>query len=326
VREASALFFGTLVHHGLEAWWQASLRGQPQEHWLTAAMTAMGERDVDELDLAKARVMLTGYHLRWQDEPYEVLSVEQEFLGPLLNPKTRKPSKTWRLAGKLDVVVRDRRDGLVRIIEHKTSAEDVSPGSDYWKKLRLDGQVSVYFEGARILGYEVAELIYDVLAKPRHELSAVPVLDESGAKMVLDATGNRVRTAQGKWRQTGDSTQGFVLQTRPETPEEYALRVATAIAEEPTKWFSRGTVVRLEAELAEAGRDTWELAQALQYDTVQGRFPRNPDACHQPGRVCPYWSICTGEASPDDATQFRSSANVHPELTAAKDAPPEMAP
>jgi hypothetical protein len=40
----------------------------------------------------------------------------------------------------------------VLVVEHKTSSEDVTPGSFYWSRLRMDGQVSVYFDGARALG------------------------------------------------------------------------------------------------------------------------------------------------------------------------------
>jgi hypothetical protein len=313
-QDAAALRFGTLVHAGLEMWLLAAKAGASQDAWLDVALQAVGQAEAEPLELARAQVMLTGHHLRWKDEPYDVLAVEVPFEGSLRNPVTGKVSRNWRLAGKLDAVVRDRRDGLVRVVEHKTSGEDVSPGSDYWRRLRMDGQVSTYFEGARILGYDVAGCVYNVLSKPRHDLAAIPVLDEHGNKVVLDAAGERVRTAQGKWRQTGDSTQGYILQTRPETLDEYRARVAGIVAEAPEKWFSRGEVVRLESEMAEHLLDTWQLAQQLRDEELAGRYPRNPDACMQPGRTCPYWTACSGEASLDDPQHFTRSEEVHPEL------------
>jgi hypothetical protein len=239
--DADALRFGTLLHFGLEAWWKAVQAGAPRAQWLAAAQLALAERNVDQVELAKLQVLLTAYHFRWADEAafYEVLGVELQFEGPLVNPVTKAESRTWRLAGKLDVLVRDRRDGLVRVVEHKSSSEDVSPGSDYWRRLKMDGQVSVYFEGGRLLGHQVYAVLYDVVGKLRHELTQVPVLDEHGNKVVLDAQGERVRTAQGKWRQTGDTVQGFVLQTRPETIEEFQQRVAGVVTEAPEKYFAR---------------------------------------------------------------------------------------
>jgi len=161
--EAEAMRFGTLFHRALEAWWRAT------DERLAAALAvleqAIGDGS-DPFEVAKARALMTGYHARWIDEPYEVLEVEVEFNAPLTNPATGSRSKTWALAGKLDVIVRDQRDGRVLIIDHKTASEDISAGSSYWKRLRLDSQISTYCVGGKALGYDVAGFVYDVIAKP----------------------------------------------------------------------------------------------------------------------------------------------------------------
>lgn len=321
--DAAALRFGTLLHLMLEAWWRAVMLaasvGAEPELWLAAAQAALDGHQVDALDLCKLRVLMTGYHFRWRDEAqhYEVLGVEMKFEGPLVNPKTGKQSRLWKLAGKLDVLVRDRRDGLVRVIEHKSSSEDTSPGSDYWRRLKMDGQVSVYFEGGRILGHEVYAVLYDVVGKLQHEFKAVPKTDEHGNKIVLNAAGERVRTGQGKWRQTGDTAQGYVLQTRPETVDEFMERIAGVIAETPERFFSRAEVHRLEQELADGITDVWQLGQSLRDEELEERFPRNPDACQQPGRTCVFFAACAGEASLEDQRLYVRSDDVHPELADA---------
>lgn len=275
---ALVLRFGTLVHKGLEAWWRAAMAGLPQEQWLDAALAAMqGESDL--YDLARAQVLLAGYHLRWKDEPYDVLAVEVRFELELRNPTTGHPSRTWRLAGKIDVIVRDRRTGLVHNIEHKTSSEDISPGSEYFRRLRLDGQVSIYFEGGRSLGHEIASCIYDVLGKPRHKPLEV----------------NTRRSA-------------------PETPDEFRQRIGEAVAEEPAKYFQRCDVVRLEAEMEDALHDVWQLGQQIRESELAQRYPRNPDACSRYGRTCEFFGVCTGEASLEDAAKFIRHSEVHPEL------------
>jgi hypothetical protein len=314
VTEEDVLRFGSLVHAGLEAWWNAKKAGQPQDAWLDAALAALvGE--MDPYDLARAQVAMTGYHLRWKDEPYEVIAVEVQFETDLRNPSTGRSSRTWRLAGKIDVVGKDLRDGLVRVVEHKTCGEDCSPGSDYWKRLRLDGQVSVYFEGAASLGYAASACLYDVLAKPALRPSAVPILDADGVKQVFDLHGERVRTKDGKkWRETGDTAQGFTLQTRTETPDEFRERLANAVAEDPARYFARGDVVRLESEMNEALFDIWQLGLEIRAGQVANQFPRNDGACVRYGRTCQFFAVCTKEASLDDPTRFKKLESVHPEL------------
>jgi hypothetical protein len=286
VRDADALRFGTLLHKGLEAWWRAIPEGAPAA--LEAAQAALkAHPDVNPYDAVKAEAMLLGYHVRWAEEPYDVLAVEAPFETELRNPTTGRPSQTWRLGGKIDAVVRDRRDGRVLVVEHKTSSEDVGPGSEYWRRLRMDGQVSVYFEGARALGYDVAGCLYDVLKKPGQK----PLQPNS-------------------------------KRTTPETPEEYGVRVAEAIGANGLAHYQRGEVVRLESEMTEALFDVWQLGQQIREAELAERFPRNPDACVRFGKTCPFFDVCTGQASLEDASLFRRSKDVHPELSEGEAACP----
>lgn len=54
---------------------------------------------------------------------------------------------------------------MILIHEIKTTSEDVSPGSVYWRRLTLDSQVSGYLAAAKALGYDAAGVQYDVLRK-----------------------------------------------------------------------------------------------------------------------------------------------------------------
>jgi hypothetical protein len=137
----------------------------------------------DPFDLARAEAMLRGYDARWGDDIalYEVLAVEAEFRAPLTNPMTRAASRTWRIAGKLDVVVRERRGDRDLIVEHKTSTDDVSAGSEYWRRLRIDGQISQYYEVRSSSGYDVEGCLYDVLKKPGQRPLQVALTDDAEA-------------------------------------------------------------------------------------------------------------------------------------------------
>jgi hypothetical protein len=259
-------------------------------------------------------VLLRGYDARWAAESHDVVAVEREFYAPLCNPETGAPSRTYELGGKIDVLLGRK------FVEHKTTSEDIGLGSVYWRRLTLDPQVSTYYAGAKALGHEVDGCIYDVVRKLALRPSQVPLVDDSGFKIVLDAQGERVyckTPSKGgpKPRETASVADGYVLQTRPETVDEYEARLTEEVATRPDKYFQRGDVVRLEADEREAALDAWQLTQAMREGQRLGRHPRNPDACQRYGRVCSYFDVCTGIASLDDSTRFERVTNVHQELT-----------
>lgn len=298
VETAEPLRFGHLTHVGLEAWWRSVV--DPDEALqraarLDAAITAMQDVDHDPMDFALAQVLFEGYEARWGEHRYEVLAVEQEFRCTLRNPDTGACSRTFELAGKADAIVRDQA-GRILLVEHKTASGDIGPGSEYWRRLAIDGQVSIYFEGAKSLGFEVAGCLYDVIGKPRHRpLTATPAEARKYTKAGALYASQRAQD---------------------ETLEEFKDRLRGVIAERPDDFYQRGEVVRLEGELADAAYDTWVTARMIREAQVANRHPRNPDACAMWGRTCPYFDVCTGAASLDDETRFRVADTAHEELAA----------
>jgi hypothetical protein len=294
------LHFGDLVHRGLDPWWRAMAEGLAGEAQLDRALAAV-EGEADPFERARAEALLTGYHHRWEGDRFEVLGVELEFRAPLVNPATGEVSRHYQLAGKIDVLVRDRLTGAIYIIEHKTSSEDITPGSAYWQRLKLDGQVSMYYLGAEALGYRVDGCIYDVLGKPDlRPLKATPVEQR---KYTKPTKGEPPRLYKGQ-RETD------------ETPTEFEVRMLEAIAKEPGRYYSRGSVVRLEAEMERHLVDLWSQAQAMYLAAWAGEAPKNPEACLAFGRPCTFLPVCTGEASLDDARYRRGE--IHPELAAGE--------
>jgi len=303
--DSEALRFGTLWHVGLEQWWLG--RG------LEAALEAGTRGAIDAYEAARVRVLLRGYDARWGHEAHVVVGVEREFYAPLTNPETGEASPTYRLGGKLDVLLQDR------FVEHKTTSEDIGLGSIYWRRLTLDPQVSTYYAGARSLGHEVHGCIYDVVRKPaQRPRKAVPALDAEGERIVVNGAGDRVLTKDNKrWRVSPDAAKGYVLSTREETPEEYEARMAEEIAERPDHYYQRGEVVRLEEDEHEAALDAWHLVQSMDTGRRLGAFPRNPEACLRYGRVCQFLDVCTRVTTLEDPARFHRVSNVHPELEQA---------
>lgn len=291
-----ALRFGSLFHRALEAWWHAAADSLDPDARLSAAIAALGPaHDCDPFDRVRAEELLLGYTVRWADQELEVLAVEAEFLTALTNPATGAPSRTYDLGGCIDVLARCRPTSRVVIVEHKTTSEDVTPGSGYWQRLQIDAQVSTYFVGARALGLEPEACLYDVIRKPSlRPAKATPV----------EA---RKYTREGRLYAN--------QREHDETLDEYRERLRADIASRPEDYFARGEVVRLEEEERDAAFDAWHLARQMREAELAGRAPRNPDACVRYGRTCDYWPVCSRETGIDDERRYRTAERAHEELT-----------
>jgi len=84
---------------------------------LTSALTVISNQvtretpDKQRLIAAKCRGLMVGYHARWGEPDFEILSVENTVTADLFNPATQARSRTFTVAGKLDLVAirNDRR-------------------------------------------------------------------------------------------------------------------------------------------------------------------------------------------------------------------------
>jgi hypothetical protein len=288
--DAEALHVGTLVHKGLAAWWRA-----PADARLTPALDAVDARARDPFSQVLVEELLRAYDSRWGgDSAYEALLVEESFTAPLINPETGAASRTWLLAGQVDVIVREVATGRVLLMEHKTTGDAIDhDATDYFLKLCMDGQISHYVIGAEALGHEVEACVYDVIRKPgQRPLRATPV--ES-----------RKYTAKG--------TLYAAQREHDEQPEEYRLRIRESLADHATM-LRRREVPRIERQIADYLGDVWQYAQQMRADELAARSTRNPEACDRFGR-CAYWDLCATGMKPEEHPEaYVRLADVHPEL------------
>lgn len=294
IRESNALTQGTAVHRALETYWDARMDNVPPEARAQLAMDAIGDVG-SEFDSARLSAMVEAYCVAWDTRAVaKVLAVELPFKTPLSGPGGRVHG-LWKLAGKIDAVVR-LQDGRIAIVEHKTTSSDSSAGSTYRDRLAMDSQVSAYFAGAASEGFEADVCLYDVLVKP--------------AIKPLQATPAESR------RYTKDGRLYATQRLEDETPTEFRARIVEAILAAPERYLQVFEVHRPEGELADAQRDAWAIAQEILVG--EGSYPRrNPDACHEYGG-CPYLSVCRREARIDDNEMFYT-AGPHPELASSKE-------
>lgn len=274
-----ALMFGKLIDECLSVWWESFPNGRDLMLAKLAIYTC------DEFDRAKAKALLLGYDARWANEPYDVIAVQPTFRTEIVNPETGKASQTYDLGGKLDVLVRDRRTGEIVIIETKTTSDDISPTSTYWATISaLDPQISTYYVGAREILHrlyaktlEANRCVYDVIRKPQlRALRATP--QES----------RQYKKGGGLYANQREND---------ELPEEYFERIAQDILETPSKYYARGDVVRLEQDEIDHAQDVWHTARLIRENELLKRAPRFRGSCKRYGRLCSYFSVCSGSAS-----------------------------
>lgn len=292
IKKSDALRFGSLMHGALEQWWKCA----EKENSLMAAiiwLNAQNETDYNAYEIELARVLITGYNTKWLLDKQPGAMPEKEYRCPLLNPSTTGESKTFLLGGKIDVII-PSGENRYHIVEHKTTTEDISPESDYWLKLSIDGQISGYYAGAEAIGYPSVDCVYDVIKKP------------------LQRPGMATPIEQRKYTKAGSLYAN--QRERDESVGEFGMRVNEVVMSNIDLHFQRRNVARLQEDLLDYMHDMWSCAREIREAQLANRWPRNPNACMRYG-TCEYFSVCTKTASIEDELLFVKVDNPHQELS-----------
>jgi hypothetical protein len=276
---------------------------------LTNALAAIdaypGNGDGDALIRAKCRALLAGYHERWKDEGYTALSVEQVYTSELWNPATNGKSRTFEVAGKIDVYA--ERRGQRFIIDHKTTSDEIDkPDASYFQQLKVEAQVTHYMLLMWLNGEKPDGAIWDVIRKP----SIAPRELKAGEIASVVSTGKwygREVAAEYRMQLAGK-------QAKRETLEMYEARLASdCTTERPERYFQRRAVPRMDREILEYAEDLWQHSQDILADRKVARLPKNSTACMQWGSPCQFLGLCSGQDTPD-SDKWQSRAVRHPEL------------
>ena len=289
---SDALGFGTAMHALLEGvWGGSSSRAKWDGDGGPSFNTGDPYRDMT------LKALYEGYLDRWErddDERFEKVAAEVYFEAPLMNPETGGISKTWVLAGKIDAIAREKASGKLYIIEHKTTSQDIGPGSDYWRRLAIDGQVSGYYVGAQANGYDVENCLYDVIRKPTIKPYKA--------------------TPEDKRKYNKDGSLSKTCREFDETPEEWYHRLELDIIQRPDYYYARVEVARSADDLTDYLFDMWAVGREIADAQRLGRFSRNPQNCQSYGK-CEFFDVCSGCADIDDVTLFRNAEDPNEELT-----------
>jgi hypothetical protein len=299
------LHFGSLIHSCLEAWHQR--RDLAEVLQLIERLCPNRAQDEDQKrDWHLATAMMTGYAMRYAAEDFEVVALEKNFEGPIINPDTGAASRSFVLAGKVDGIVRINGDYF--ILEHKTAGQ---LDADYLEKLWTDFQITLYAHYIeRTLGLPITGILYNVLVKAR--------LQQSKGETEEEYQERRAELlAKSK---TGKTT---AKRKEPESDEALQQRLAEKYADpamfhREMLYLSRDRFEVLRSEL-------WELTQAFLDARRRGVFYQNTSFCFNFQRPCAYYALCRSNANPNVLENFYQRVEPNEELRVLPSDTPEPA-
>jgi len=268
-----ALRFGTMIHLGIELVAKglplSEATKQIAKQYESIRFSGVDDPRNIEMESATVICLTNAYHWWWSCDTRTDLLVatniatEEQF-------EVKIPYQKRVFAGKIDGIVR-LGNGQVALRETKTTSEDCSPSSDYYARLRIDNQISGYVVAAKSLNVQIDTILYDIIRKPTiRPYSATPV--ES-----------RKYTKEGKLYAN--------QREHDETPDEFYTRLSADIISEPTKYFYRYNIPRLESDLQDWKDELIDTMREMDTAYKSGRAPRNTAACLAYGR-CPYLDVC----------------------------------
>ncbi len=303
---AEALSFGSVIHAAIELWYRSPDSESRLPDVLAYIDDAFENRVVDLNQMVQwhlASAMIRGYAQRYATEEFEIVEVEKEFVGEIRNPDTGRQSQTFRIAGKVDGIVRCH-DGLY-LLEHKTAS---TVDASYLDKLWTDTQIALYCYYLRELGYPIVGVIYNVLLKSRLKQGKGETQEEYEVRHAELAAKNK----------SGKST---AKRQMPETDDEFQARL--------TEWYSRPEafhrefIYLSEDRLAMLQDEVWEITQQYLDARRRGKWLLNTSNCFSYQRPCEYLAYCQSGFNPNVADNLYEIALPNEELSRVdSEAPP----
>src|SRR5581483_4010829 len=129
-------------------------------------------------DWQLATAMMKAYATRYATDDFEIVALEKNFEGPIINPATDAASRSFVLSGKVDGIVRIGGDYF--ILEHKTAGQ---LDGDYLEKLWTDFQITIYaYYIEQTMRIPITGVLYNVLVKAKLQQGKGETEDEYEAR------------------------------------------------------------------------------------------------------------------------------------------------
>jgi len=300
LKKDSNLTFGSVIHECLECW-----HGDYNVGMVYKILDEMyPERATNEnqkYTYRYARAMMTGYFQAYvsDKDSFEVVCLEKEFQGEIINPKTGSFSRSFSFAGKVDGVVKVA--GEHYLLEHKTAS---TIDSTYIERLWNDFQITLYSWYMReVYKYPIVGIIYNILGKAK-------LKQGEGETEAEYETRRQELIAKSK---SGKTT---AKRKMPETDEEYHERLQKKCSD--PKMFHREIIYISQDRYADLRQELWELSQTFLFARRRKFFCKNTSSCYQYRRQCAYHPICTAKDPQMAIDNFFEKVEPHQELSVGK--------
>ncbi|BFH12646.1 PD-(D/E)XK nuclease family protein [Paenibacillus melissococcoides] len=180
IRKKQSLNIGGAFHIGME-----TRSVEKAVMYMRNSSVPANQEEAEELELAVAIVegMITGALQRWPRLGIENYP-EQKFEVPIFNPATGSASKSFRLGGKTDELLR-LEDGTWWLMEYKTASQI---GQAYIERLDLDSQITTYIHGLQLKYPEIviSGVFYRIAKKPSIRQTKKETFEEFRQRVIRD--------------------------------------------------------------------------------------------------------------------------------------------
>ncbi len=260
---------------------------------------------------------MSGYNWYYaQQEQFDVIASELKFEFLLMEGVTAK--------GFIDEVVRDQH-GRLYIRERKSTSRRLDD-EDYWDRLELDVQVSLYLlgvnylldkdkiPGVSALREPITGILYDVWHKPSIRPKFLTQAESQRFVKEKEYCGTKFEVKQVEGEAEGTIDALIVNETKTiykygkksgtfaiyETPEMFGARLLQDIVENPQAHFQQHELSRTTPQMRKFCTELENTAKMMLFQTENELWYSNDRSCESPFR-CPYRPLCYGgiEIDPD---------------------------
>jgi hypothetical protein len=266
------------------------------------------------------QILLTsfiGYMWYYSEDVIEYLAQEIKFDLPLRVPSVgmNVPMTEAVRVGKIDHLI--NWDGMVGVLERKSTTKDIDPSSDYWQRSQKDTQVSMYslavtdlFEAGKLpledVSYKrLGNTLYDVWRRPTTKPKNLTQKDtreflDTGryCDQEFNVTTDTKMDGYHVWVDgvAAEVTVGKKDIAIRETVAMYAARLLTDITERPERYFQRKEIVRTAKELDKFRIELYNIYVAQKTYQRTGCWWENENQCRATF-TCQYVPICYGQGA-----------------------------
>jgi len=281
---AEPLYFGSAIGLGIDAIWEGKTDILTD---FRNYIERMGESHKKKLLMAKGEAMLAGYRMMHDPSEWELIESEMKV--------SMDVDGYANYRGMLDKVARNKSDGCLYLLDHKTSIDNIEdPMCNFWVELMINPQPTGYQLALEHKFGEEVRIMWDVVKK-------------HGSK------GPKMKKAVQKRKLEKDEAFALRKIDNMETWDEYSDRLYKDYTDNQSTYYKRKQIGRTKHD-----HETWKAefianAASIANAKVIGTFPRVSSSCRKFGSVCPYASVCSGLES-IESDNFVTKRNRHPEL------------